>query len=206
MLPGLFNNLLSHFISWIKASMQDILLNFHTWNMYEFFFFFSQKVYISCRTFEWQSEVDYTRNLSSSRKHSNVKASTDGNNQMHLSSSNRRLGRSRSHKDQSLSHDGYSVRSLSLVYVLFSIVLLTLLWWLLYIGSFSGIFQWAFLVNLDLFFPLLWLYFKLSFVKFIMSNWNSNYGLTLRSVRVNLLSSLMMNRRTLILGEMELRR
>ncbi|XP_073296711.1 uncharacterized protein [Primulina huaijiensis] len=52
-----------------------------------------------------ESEVDYTR---SSRKHSNVKASTDGNNQMHLSSSNRRLGRSRSHKDLSLSHDGYS--------------------------------------------------------------------------------------------------
>ncbi|XP_073296712.1 uncharacterized protein [Primulina huaijiensis] len=53
-----------------------------------------------------ESEVDYTR---SSRKHSNVKASTDGNNQMHLSSSNRRLGRSRSHKDLSLSHDGYSI-------------------------------------------------------------------------------------------------
>ncbi|XP_075514437.1 uncharacterized protein LOC142549393 isoform X4 [Primulina tabacum] len=52
-----------------------------------------------------ESEVDHTR---SSRKHSNVKASTDGNNQMHLSSSNRRLGRSRSHKDLSLSHDGYS--------------------------------------------------------------------------------------------------
>ncbi|XP_073018181.1 uncharacterized protein [Primulina eburnea] len=52
-----------------------------------------------------ESEVDYTR---SSRKHSNVKASIDGNNQMRLSSSNRRLGRSRSHKDLSLSHDGYS--------------------------------------------------------------------------------------------------
>lgn len=58
-----------------------------------------------------ESEVDYTRSLSSSRKHSNVKASTDGNNQMHLSSSNRRLGRSRSHKDLSLSHDGYSSQS-----------------------------------------------------------------------------------------------
>ncbi|XP_075514435.1 uncharacterized protein LOC142549393 isoform X2 [Primulina tabacum] len=55
-----------------------------------------------------ESEVDHTR---SSRKHSNVKASTDGNNQMHLSSSNRRLGRSRSHKDLSLSHDGYSSQS-----------------------------------------------------------------------------------------------
>ncbi|KZV58744.1 hypothetical protein F511_18769 [Dorcoceras hygrometricum] len=55
-----------------------------------------------------ESEVDYTQ---SSRKHSNVKASTDGNNQMHLSSSNRRLGRSRSHKDLSISHDGYSSQS-----------------------------------------------------------------------------------------------
>lgn len=55
-----------------------------------------------------ESEVDYTR---SSRKHPNVKAPTDGNNQMHLSSSNRRLGRSRSHKDLSLSHDGYSSQS-----------------------------------------------------------------------------------------------
>ncbi|XP_073145397.1 uncharacterized protein [Henckelia pumila] len=54
-----------------------------------------------------ESEVDYTR---SSRKNSSVKAPTDGNNQMHLSSS-RRLGRSRSHKDLSLSHDGYSSQS-----------------------------------------------------------------------------------------------
>ncbi|XP_073018179.1 uncharacterized protein [Primulina eburnea] len=61
-----------------------------------------------------ESEVDYTR---SSRKHSNVKASIDGNNQMRLSSSNRRLGRSRSHKDLSLSHDGYSICQ-SQVYVL----------------------------------------------------------------------------------------
>ncbi|XP_073274278.1 uncharacterized protein [Primulina huaijiensis] len=55
-----------------------------------------------------ESEVDYTL---SSRKHSNMKAPADGNNQMHLSSSNRRLGRSRSHKDLSLSHDGYSSQS-----------------------------------------------------------------------------------------------
>ncbi|XP_073037241.1 uncharacterized protein [Primulina eburnea] len=53
-----------------------------------------------------ETEVDYTP---SSRKHSNMKAPADGNNQMHLSSSNRRLGRSRSHKDLSLSHDGYSI-------------------------------------------------------------------------------------------------
>ncbi|XP_073037240.1 uncharacterized protein [Primulina eburnea] len=55
-----------------------------------------------------ETEVDYTP---SSRKHSNMKAPADGNNQMHLSSSNRRLGRSRSHKDLSLSHDGYSSQS-----------------------------------------------------------------------------------------------
>ncbi|KAK6127732.1 hypothetical protein DH2020_038538 [Rehmannia glutinosa] len=56
------------------------------------------------------SEVDHSRNLSN---RATVKAPFNGNSQMPLAqktiaSSNRRLGRSRSHKDVSLLHDGYS--------------------------------------------------------------------------------------------------
>ncbi|KAK6153944.1 hypothetical protein DH2020_013583 [Rehmannia glutinosa] len=63
-----------------------------------------------------ESEVDHSRNLSN---RATVKAPFNGNSQMPLAhktiaSSNRRLGRSRSHRDLSLLHDGYSSQSSAL--------------------------------------------------------------------------------------------
>ncbi|KAL7152822.1 hypothetical protein ABFS83_04G124400 [Erythranthe nasuta] len=63
-----------------------------------------------------ESEVDHSRNSSN---HAIVKTPKSGNSQMPLApnaiaSSNRRLGRSRSHKDISLLHDGYSSHSSAL--------------------------------------------------------------------------------------------
>ncbi|KAK4414169.1 hypothetical protein Salat_2829800 [Sesamum alatum] len=63
-----------------------------------------------------ESEVDHSRN---SRNRAYVKAPISGNNQMSLAptgtaSNNRRLGRSRSHKNLSLLHDGYSSHSSAL--------------------------------------------------------------------------------------------
>lgn len=85
-------------------------------------YFFIPTGNIDCHfTFELQSEVGHSRNSSN---RATVKAPISGNSQMPLvpkvtASSNRRLGRSRSHKDLSLIHDGYSVRSAYLVYSMF---------------------------------------------------------------------------------------
>ncbi|KAG8379414.1 hypothetical protein BUALT_Bualt07G0086000 [Buddleja alternifolia] len=68
------------------------------------------------KAFQNLSEVDHSRNSSN---RANVKASISGNSQMTLepkatASSNRRLGRTQSHKDLSMLHDGYSSHSSAL--------------------------------------------------------------------------------------------